>query len=211
MADEQTLNIAEVTKFEKALREMQAGTYSGSGDIFDYSVYDRGLMLSTRLQHRLFKIPYGQNDPAGVLKTLADTNVQSGNGIPQGLKVMVKWIKIFYSAVAVRSQVTEAAIHAMLRETTANLYLFGKDSYGQWTLEELMGNPMSVAVQTAAVNIGYPAAVGRYLGVYPLQIPIVLASNTVYELTITHHIAPAAGLDGDKLRFSLCGVAGRLS
>lgn len=209
--DEQATMLTEVTKFEKALKEMQSGTYSGSGDIFDYSIYDRALLLSTRLQHRLFKIPFGQNDPGGVLKTLADTNVQTGNGIPQGLKIMVKWIKIFYSAVAVRSQVTEAAIHQMLRETTVNLYLFGKDSYGLWTLEELMGMPMSVAVQTAAVNIGYTASTGRYVGVYPLQIPIVLASQTVYELTVQHHVAPAAGLDGDKLRFSLCGVAGRLS
>jgi len=193
-----------------ALNSLQTGTYKGSGDVIDYSLYDRIDMLSTTLQHHLFQIGVGQNDPAGVVKTLADTNVQGSQGIPVGQKLYVNAIKVMYSSTT--DAVTAAILNAfqeMVEQTTLTVRITGKDNYGQWKLGEMFGVPLQMALIDATT--ASPASLGRFLGIYPLNLPIVLAQQVQFEVFLEHHVAPSDVLDGDWLTVSLSGILERLS
>jgi len=193
-----------------ALNSLQTGTYKGSGDVIDYSLYDRIDMLSTTLQHHLFQIGVGQNDPAGVVKTLADTNVQGSQGIPVGQKLYVNAIKVMYSSTT--AAVTAAILNAfqeMVEQTTLTVRITGKDNYGQWKLGEMFGVPLQMALIDATT--ASPASLGRFLGIYPLNLPIVLAQQVQFEVFLEHHVAPSDVLDGDWLTVSLSGILERLS
>jgi len=192
-----------------ALNSLQTGTYKGSGDIIDYSLYDRVDMLSTVLQHHLFQAGIGQNDPAGNPKTRADTNVQGSNAIPVGSKLYVNALKVMYTS-------TDAAVTAailnnwqeMVEQTTVTFEIQGKANYGSWKLNELFGIPYAAPLIEAGLQA---PSLGRFLGIYPLNLPIVLAQQVSFEVFIEHHAAPTDTLDGDWLTVSLCGILERLS
>ena len=92
------------------------------------------------------------------------------------------------------------------------LSIFGKDTYGQWGLDELL-NYYLAALNAPAVTVGTnPATQLRGAAVYPLRVPIVVASQTTFDIIVT----PAGGqsdaaLDDIKVKISLCGVLARLS
>lgn len=195
-----------------AINSLQTGTYKGSGDVIDYSLYDRIDMLSTRLQHHMFQIGIGQNDPAGVVKTGADTNVQGAQGVPVGQKLYVNALKVMYTSTA--ATVTAAILNAfqeMVEQTTLAFNITGKANYGIWKLNEIFGVPLQMALEPAALGSLFPASNGRFLGIYPLNLPIVLAQQVQFEVFVEHHVAPAAALDGDFMSCSLCGILERLS
>lgn len=195
-----------------AINSLQTGTYKGSGDIIDYSLYDRVDMLSTTLQHRLFQVGVGQNDPAGNVKNLADTNVQGSQGIPVGQKLYVNALKVFYTSTA--ATVSAAILNAfqeMIEQTTLTFRITGKDNYGLWKMNEIFGVPFQAAIEPAALTGITQGSQGRFLGIYPLNLPIVLAQQVQFEVLIDHHVAPSGDLDGDWMTVSLSGILERLS
>ena len=153
----------------------------------------------------------GENDPGGNPKTLADTNVQGGQGLPVGQKLYVNAIKLLYTSTSATG--LDAAgvnsLQEMLEQSVLTVEIAGKANYGQWKLNEIMGAPIQAQVAAAATlnNFSY----GRFLGIYPLNLPIVLASQVFFNVTINHTVAPAAALDGDWLTISLSGILERLS
>lgn len=197
--------------YVEALNSLSTGTYKDSGDIIDYSLYDRIDMLSTRLESLMFVAGVGQNDPDGNVKTLADTNVQGSNGLPVGQKLYVNAIKLFYTST-VATGLTTALVNSlqeMIENTVLTIEISGKANYGQWKLNEIIGVPIQAQVAAAGSlnNLSY----GRFLGIYPLNLPIVLAQQVNFDVRIQHLVAPAAGLDGDWLTVSLSGILERLS
>lgn len=186
-----------------AMRSLETGTYKGSGDIIDWSYYDTLTLSNTVLNHRLFTVGLGAT------KTLADTNIL-GRGMPQGQKMYVQAIKVMYFGDEARTPAERINQLDMMADTTLNFYIPGKDTYGQWTLAEIFGiadgNVMSDAAGDSEL-----ASKGRFVGIYPLNLPIVLAQQVDFEIQIVHHVAPAADLNDDRIKISLNGILERLS
>lgn len=198
--------------YVEALNSLQTGTYKGSGDVLDYSLYDRVDMLSTVLQHHLFRAGIGQNDPAGNPKTRADTNVQGSTAIPVGSKLYVNALKLFYTSTA--ATVTAAILNnfqEMIEQSTLTIEIEGKANYGTWKLNEILGVPFQAALEPAALGSLGQGSAGRFLGIYPLNLPIVLAQQVSFEVFLEHHVAANAALDGDWMTVSLSGILERLS
>lgn len=196
-----------------AVQAMQTGTYKRDGDILDWTSWDRFEVDGTTptLIHRLFV--NGLGSPGGVAgnRNLADTNLVGNQGLPLGLKLYVRAIKIFYRADEIRTPAEIVAWHDMLANTTINFAIPGKDTYGQWALDEVMNIPVSMMNVPAATNYNPSESSGTYRGILPLNLPIVLASQVAFNITVEHHVAPAAGLDDDIVKIGLNGILERLS
>lgn len=201
--------------YSLALEAMNTGTYKGSGDILDWSIWDKAIIDGTTptTEHRLFTNGLGSNDAAGNVKTLADTNVQGRQGgIPQGGKLYVKAIKVFFWFDDEASEAVYQSFLDMVETTTLDLRIYGKDSYGQWGLDELFGMPTKgIVLPAAAGDNNPPMSWGRYLGIMPLNLPIVLASNTTFYVEVRHWADPDAALDDHLLKVSLSGILERLA
>ena len=197
-----------------AVQAMQTGTYKRDGDILDFTLWDRFEVDGTTptLIHRLFV--NGLGSPGGVAgnRNLADTNLVGNQGIPLGQKLYVRAIKLFYRADEARSDTEIVAWHDLLANTTINFAIPGKDTYGQWALDEVMNIPASMVQIPGNAGDNDPSmAWGAYRGILPLNLPIVLASQVAFNITVEHHVAPSADLDDDIIKIGLTGILERLS
>ena len=191
--------------FLSALQNLGTGTYSNYGD----TLY----LLSTEPEYLLFVNGTGQNDAVtGNRKTLADTNMDKEIA-PKGSKFMIMYLKVFYNLLAEGDEAVLETIYTMMRNMVLTLDIFGKADYGQWALDELFNMPVA-AVTVPSVPGDNIQVATRWTaqGIYPLKVPIVLASQTNFKI----HVVPAggapdSGLDDSILKVSLCGVQARLS
>jgi hypothetical protein len=194
-------------QYQNALENMQTGTYKGSGDVIDWSMWDRFTIDGTTptLQHRMFV--QGLGTPG---RTMADTNVRGAQGgIPTGSKLYARAIVTIYQTDEARTEAECQAIADVLTETTFQFKIEGKGSYGEWCFDQMMGVPFTGGKVAAAVGESFSN--GRFVGILPLNLPIVLASQTSFEGLVDHHVAPSSDLDGDKLKVCLVGILERLS
>jgi hypothetical protein len=200
----------------EAMQSLQTGSYKASGDVIDYSLYDRIVLDFTtpRLQHIMFQAGVGQNSPAGVAKTLADTNVQGSQGIPVGSKLYINAIKVIYSAEENRTAAELQLIQQLLEQSSFNFRLSGKDTLGLWKMTEMMGAPVNAVITPAVAGDNeIPVSTGKYIGIFPLNLPLVLAQQVHFEVIINHWDAAATytDLDADWITVSLNGILERLS
>lgn len=196
-----------------ALNSMNAGTYKASGDVIDWSMWDTVTLAAATQENRMFINGRGTTVGAAV-RNLADTNVIGRQGgIPQGQKLYVKAIKAVYTQDS--DDHTEAFWkdwYAMLEQTTINVDIASKASYGQWTLAEVFNQSVGMILEPAAAADNYAlGTVNRGLAILPLNLPIVLAANVTFDITMQHWTAVNANLDGDKVKIILCGILERLS
>ncbi len=191
--------------------ELASGTYTGAADIIDYTLYDRIDMLSTRVTHRMFQVGVGQNDPDGNVKTLADTNVQGSQGVPKGSKLQVQAIEMFYTATTALTAAIMLNLQEMIEQSTLTVKVTGKDNLGLWKLNEIVGVPIQAAISDAVTVDTTQASLGRYLGIKPLNLPIILAEQVEFQILLEHHVAPNASLDADFLSIGLAGILMRQS
>lgn len=192
-----------------AVNNMSTGTYKASGDIFDFTLYDSNVMLSTRPSNSLFSVGVGGNSPAGVVKTLADTNLLGSNGMPQGWKLLIKNIKVMYTFHAAPTEAIMSAWYTFLRDTVLQFKITGKDNLGQWTLQEAFN--ISVGGITAAAAVGSILTQPKAFGMLPLNLPLVVASNVRFNVDVTDFGTQAASLDADVFKVGLAGILERLS
>jgi hypothetical protein len=76
----------------------------------------------------------------------------------------------------------------------------------------VMGLSLQSLVTPAVAGDSMPLfTLNRATGILPLNLPIVLASQVAFNVTLQHHVAPNANLDNDKLKIGLCGILERLS
>ena len=199
--------------YYQALQSMNAGTYKASGDIIDWTLWDTVTLATATAIHRMFVNGLGVV-VAGAARNLADTNVEGRQGgFPQGQKLYVKAIKVWYTQDdTVHTEAFVQQFYAMLERTTINIVISGKASYGQWTLAEIFGLPIGMIMEPAAAADNYAlSTVARSVGILPLNLPIVLAANVTFDVTLQHWAAPNTNLDGDKIKLGLCGILERLS
>lgn len=191
---------------ETALQTLQTGTYGIEGDRLDWSYYDEATMAAGTLVHRLFTNPLGAGG-----KTLDQTNLTIAGQIPQGQQMDVRAVKVMYTTSAARATADVQTYYTLLRSTTVSVKLANKESMGQWTLQELLGLSSAFAMTPTAAGDNIPLISPRFHGIFPLNKPITLAALTTFEVTMQHHVAPGAALNGDRLKIALSGILTRVS
>jgi len=203
-----------------ARNNLAEGTYGRQGERLDFSYYDTAFIDPAVMEHILFVNPVG-SVVAGVQKNRAMTNI-SKQGIPQGHQFFVKAIKVFYTARRIIKYVADPAqdpeaylrdLYILFSDTVLNVTIEGKATIGEWPINELMGNPLNACIVPTAEANGKPIHVNEFAsfcGIFPLNIPIVLASLTDYRIVLHHYTAPTDELDTDWLKISLNGRLKRL-
>lgn len=191
---------------EEALTKLQQGTFGEEGEQLEWSYFDTATIAAATLVHRLFTNPLGAGG-----KTLADTNLTQAGQMPQGQHLEVNAIKVMYTSDAAKATAAVQNLYDLFTETTISVEIANNKSMGQWTIQELMGAATLFALTPTAAGDNIPLIQPRYTGVYLLNVPIVIAALTPFEVTVTHHVAPAAALADDKLKISLAGILTRAS
>jgi hypothetical protein len=185
----------------QAIDRLQRGTFGASGEKLDWSYYDRVVLVSTTTTTRLFTVQLGASG-----KTLADTNLTQSGQIPQGQLFRIKSIKTFYVTNATRATANVQMIYDVLKNTSVQIIIPNKGPMGQWSLMELMGASTLIAVTPTAAGDNIPVIQPRYHGIFPLNIPMTLAALTPFYVEVTHHTAPNAALNDDRIYVSLSGM-----
>ncbi len=196
---------------EAAQRNLEQGTYGAQGEKLEFSLYDSEKLKSTILTHRFFTQGIGKPfTDQSAQKTHADTNVLT-DSVPFGQKFIAKQMKLYYKSLTAKTTTTIQDIVNMLCETSLTVKIDGKDRVLELNLLELMGNTMpAVVVPTVAGDNVNTNMTGVFAKSYPLNVPIVLASQTTWWVELEHAVAPDSDLDGDKIMLSFQGVFKRL-
>ena len=183
------------------------GGYSNkAAEFLDWTYWDSFKLLSTTLAHNLFTTPLGAGG-----KNLSDTNWLNASQLPQGQAMDVKNLKVFYIASEVRSEVELETLYQVLQDTTFNIAIPGKDSMGQWTFMELMGAATLIQLTPSVASDNITQIQPRYHGIFPLNNKFSIGGVQTIKVEVVHHVAPAAGLDGDKIVFGLNGNLVRMA
>lgn len=191
---------------EAALTKLQQGTFGEEGEQLEWSYYDTAVIAAATLVHRLFTNPLGAGG-----KTLADTNLTQAGQMPQGQHLEVNVIKLMYISDAAQATVDVQTLYTLLSESTISIEIANNKSMGQWTLQEILGSSLQFALTPSAAGDNIPLLTPRFTGIYPLNVPIIIAALTPFEVTLTHQVAPGAALADNKLKISLAGILTRAS
>lgn len=176
------------------------------GNWIDWTYWDRAVLASTVLNHRLFTIPFGQGG-----KVKSDTNWLNANNLPQGQSFDIFALKIGYKAAAIRNNAAIQSIYDTLFNTVATIRVPGKDSLGEWLLSELFGVIWGIEHVPTVAGDNVFGKTEKFSGVFPLNRKLTVGATQTIEIDITHYAAPAQALDGDKIYIGLNGLLLRLS
>lgn len=192
---------------KNALDSLSTGTYGNQGERIDFTYWDEDILAAAGLDVRLFQVPMGG------AKTRDQTNMTQAGMIPQGQKLEVKAIKVLYTSETTGGiKATAADIQAFftqLARTVVSVKVQGKDTMGEWTLQELMGLSMAVALNPA-VTFMPPFPEPRFHCIFPLTRKITLAALTPFYVQVTRAVAPTAATIGDRLKIGLNGILTRI-
>lgn len=193
---------------EQVLQNLGQGTYGRQVERLDYTYYDTAILAAATLQHRLFTQGLG----GSTNKTLDITNMPTSGQMPQGQHLSVRSVKVQYMGSAAKGTAFLTDLALAIARSTVEFIIPGKSDLGVWTLQEVIGYKLGISIvpTVAGDNIAYPA-LNCYAGEYKLRVPIVLASQTPFEVRITHQTAVAATLANDRLQIGLNGVLLRAS
>jgi len=183
------------------------GTYGPGAEILDWTEYFTMQMDDANPRKILFKNIVGDTYQGRTL-TEADTNVIQKN-VSSGHKLTIHAIKIKYLATEIRNDEERQFILDFFRNTTVKFTVAGKDNLGVWSMTEWFGPLQILHVPTTAGDNVPFASVGNYQGIKPLNIPIILAELTTYDVTLESLIPTNAALNNDFVRVELCGELNR--
>jgi hypothetical protein len=190
---------------------MAAGTHSGQAEKNSTTKYDTQILNAANLLHRYFTNPVGSTFTVGGNKTLADTNVETANGMGANEKFVVNAVEGIYLAHALLNNAGLLALQTMLFETTLTLRIQGKDVIWQGVLAHLFGLRILAPLVPTVAGDNVSGFIQNVPSILKFRLPIKLAGNTVYSWNLEHWVAPAASINGDKLKLVLCGPQERLS
>lgn len=193
---------------KSALDRLQSdGAYSKrAAEKLDYELWDTISLLSTTLTHRFFVNPLGSGG-----KTLADTNMINAGLLPQGQNMKIHSIEVLYMSDTVFGTDDIQLFYTMLKQTTVEFVVPGKDNLGQWILAKLFGMCQIISLTPTAAGDNLPFNLPTFKGIYPLNYPIKIGAVQSFEVRLTHQVAPNASLDGNLLMISLHGRLFRMS
>lgn len=197
----------EFSAAERALLNLQQGTYSAVGEKLAYTYYDTIDLAIATTTHRMFQVP------TSGAKTLAETNMKAAGMMPQAHHHTVYNLKMMFTGNAVKDLAFIQSLYGTLEQTTVEFIIDGKANSGLWTLQELMGVAMGYVSTdlAAAAETSQNPSLARFHGIYPLDTEIPLAALASFEVVVTHHTAIAADLVDCKLKIGLNGELLRAS
>jgi hypothetical protein len=188
------------------LGALQKGTYGIGGEVLgSYSLYDTMVLASGVVTNRMFTTPLG--GAAG--RTLDMTNMTQGGQIAQGQNLTVKRLKLFYASSALKGTAAIQALYSALAHTTCEIVIPGKDVLGQWTMQELFGVSLAFAMEPTTAGNNLPLIMPVFKGIFSLEIPLVLAALTPFELRVIAQTPFDSSLNGDFLKIALNGTLRR--
>lgn len=191
---------------------LNQGTYGEFANVIDHSYYDRLTLVAAGTSFPLFQVPLSGTVGAAV-KTIADTNNPLGGMIPKGQLFKIFSIKASFLSHAVKATADIDTFLNWLGSAVLSLSVLGKAIMFQRPLFEVMGIPIAFHVTPAATLNELQMSVGEFRNGIPLNIPIILAEQTPYEVRIDYPTALGGGnaLLGDFIRISLDGILFRRS
>lgn len=192
------------------LLELQAGggRTLDSKALYDWTIYD-SWRLGYSSEILLFSNPVGvQYD--GAQRTLADTNMTTASLIPNGKKMVIKAVRLFYSQNNQKTFALWLNLLKYLFNTIVEFNYDGKDVQLQLKLSELLGLNFPFS------DLYYEHNDQGILNVqtilrdnvkdhYPINIPIDLPSQQVFYFRIKNYVAASQGNDQDRIQMSLSG------
>jgi len=187
-----------------------AKTYSSAGEKLDWTYYDSLVLAAAGTEFSLFQIPIGGG---ATPKTLADTNVNLGGMIPNGQNFTIRAIGAEYLSHNVKASADIDLLYNFLRVATVRFFITGKDALYSKPLTEIMGIPLLFhSVPAVAGNNENIFSMGRFVGINPLNVPLILDEQTSYEVRVNIPAALGAiSLVADIVRISLRGILIRRS
>ena len=157
-----------------------------------WSYYDRAILLSTTLIHRLF------TEKLGGVKTLADTNFPAAGEMPSSQKQTIMAIEIWMYFAAAFTQALYQNFIDMCRNTTLTFTITNKSPQLQIPLTQAFG--LNVPNVITGGVVGDQGTIQNTVNnVFELPIPIVLQAQTPFSVDIEHHTAPSANIDAMKI------------
>lgn len=184
-----------------AEQQLRIGTYGEDGQALWWSYYDSFLFDSTganTLQQLFFT--EGIGGASG--KTLADTNFRGQGTIPSGQKLEADALELYYVPSSTKTLAQWQNIIDMISTGYLIVDISTKSNQLELPLAQMFGSSMPVATSDINAN---PLARAPFNTVWELPIPIVLASQTTFNITMAWSTAPNASLDGDKVFLSFVG------
>lgn len=207
------------------LQKMQEGTRSNeNAERYNYSYWDRHVISNAKMKVDMFKVPKGQPDVYGNMKTLADTNLVVPGQVANGKKFQCRELQFYYSSNSnVHDPMHQRYLFQLIEETTITLEIDGKQDMGRWTLSECFGGAINFATEYSleydgtSPNLnptisysGNNASLSIQRARIKFSIPLVLASLQIFSFQLEHHVAPNAALNGDVFKMVLSGVQASL-
>ena len=196
---------------DNALKNLQRGTYGKEGERIDWTYYDTETITTGTQIVRLFQVPLGT---AG--KTEDFTNLSTAGMMPQGQKLRVFAIKVFWTsqpgagpAITKTTALDVESLYTQLARTVLKIRIENKAPMGVWTLQELLGLSLAVGVNPA-LTLNLPFQNPRFHGIFPLNKKITLSALVPFFVEITHSVNPPAAVNGDLLKIGLAGELTRV-
>jgi hypothetical protein len=195
---------------QHSLQGLAQGTYASQGETKIWEYYDAFQVVVANTVNNLFTSVQGSTG-----KTLDVTNMTVAGQIPTGQRLTVTHIKSFVNVgyTAVLGTAGVRLLYNMLQQTTVEVKVNNKTPLLQTTLQSLLGANTLLALTPSAAGDNIPLIQPTFKGVFPLNIPIVLAATTAFQVTCTHQTAPDAALAtaGTQVRIHLFGILEQLS
>lgn len=192
-----------------ALQQVQSGGTGTQADVIDRTLWAEEIIAAAPLVNRLFQNPLGV---AGLL--LDQTNNTQAGQMPSNRTLSVKAIKVFYVSETTGGIKATAAdiqdLYTQIARTTVQLFVNNRE-FGQWTLQELMGSCLMVALNPAVTFMPPFIAPPKFHGIFPLNQEVTLAGLTQFFVEVTHSVVPTAATIGDRLRIGLSGIETRVN
>lgn len=184
------------------LVELQQGNNRSyiAKDVYDATLYDEVTISDTIRETRMF-----QQSIAGT-KNLSQTNMRSNGFVPQGKRFTIHGIKFSYVSASLKSTTQFLDFIKLLNRTTIQFYLNGKEDFGTWTALEIAGISIACPTQDVTTSNFSTQLYEPTSRVHPLNNAIVLASQQLFEMVLTHHTLPAMHLNGDLLKIGMIGI-----
>lgn len=187
-------------------------TYSRIGDKLDWGYYDTLVLAAAGTEFSMFQVGIGGLNAAGAVKVISDTNLPASGQIPNGQNFHVRAIRCEFISHAAKATADINTFYTWLSTATLRIFVPGKDAMFSTHITEILGIPLLLNVTpTAAGDNLLIMSQGRYTGVRPLNVPLVLEEQTSIEVRINTPAVAGAALVGDFLRVYLLGVLVRAS
>ena len=188
---------------------LQQGTYGTEGQGMDWTYWDEIALTAAGASFSLFQNIQG--------RTVDQTNMVINGQIPSAQNFVIRCINLCYLSTAVKAAADIQTFFNWIMGVVLQIAPTGIANIFEKPLTEMFAIPiMMQATTTTATDVGVSSALmstGRFLNTSILNVPITLAGNVTFKVTLSYPTALGGGnaLIGDILRIGFNGYLVRAS